>query len=222
MEHVVVELHLLGRVLLAAVLSAAIGLERGMHGRPAGLRTHLLVGSGAALVVVTFLGLIEGLPSESARIAAGVITGIGFLGAGTILRVGDWVRGLTTAASLWFVAGLGIVAGTGLFVLAVGGALTGLAALTVIGRLEHRVRTTIYQTLRVEVTASELDAVRAWLTERCAQGRVRLQPTHWRSSGGGEKIVLTYLVRHRGSLDLARVAEDLSRVKGVRSVRAQI
>ena len=99
-----IELVLLGRVLLAAALSGMIGLEREFHGRPAGLRTHLLVGIGSALVIVTF----EAIPAilaqsgewggmmrvDPGRVAAGIITGIGFLGAGTILRVGDWVRGL--------------------------------------------------------------------------------------------------------------------------------
>ncbi len=132
------------RVLLAAGLSAAIGIEREFHGRPAGLRTHLLVGVGAALVIVAFHAAwaafvggdpaSNGLPAEIGRVAAGVITGIGFLGAGTIIKVGDWVRGLTTAASLWFVATLGIASGLGAFWIAIGG--EGLVTLTF--RIRHR------------------------------------------------------------------------------------
>ena len=130
------ELTLLGRVLLAAALCAAIGIERELHGRPAGLRTHLLVGTGAALLMVSVEAVLalmegEGMPIQGyqvdpGRVAAGIITGIGFLGAGTIIRVGDWVRGLTTAASIWFVAAIGILAGQGLSIIALGGTVTGI------------------------------------------------------------------------------------------------
>ncbi len=120
------------RLLISAVLGAAIGLEREVHGHPAGMRTHLLVSVGSALfTVLSIFGFPapEGAPVDSSRVAAQIVSGIGFLGAGAILRYGRVVRGLTTAASIWAVAALGMASGTGEYVLAAGGTLIILAAL---------------------------------------------------------------------------------------------
>lgn len=101
------------KLFIAIVMSAIIGLEREEKGHPAGLRTHILVGVTAALLVAVFQGFFLG--DGIARMAAAIMTGIGFLGAGTIIVYGKHVRGLTTAASIWAVAGLGIVIGLGYF-----------------------------------------------------------------------------------------------------------
>ena len=105
------------RLLLTTVLAGAIGYERERHGRAAGFRTHILVGVGSCLTMLTGLYLMDALAGKAAvdptRIAAQVISGIGFLGAGTILRFRASVRGLTTAASLWAVGGVGLAAGAG-------------------------------------------------------------------------------------------------------------
>ncbi len=105
----------LWRLGLALVLSAVVGLERSLADKPAGIRTHILVGFGSALfmIVAEFGGL------DAGRAAAGVITGIGFLGAGTIIRERGTVRGLTTAASIWVVAGIGMAAARKLWLLAI-------------------------------------------------------------------------------------------------------
>ncbi len=105
------------RILLAAVLGAAIGYQREKTHKPAGLRTHILISTGAALfTVISGIAFAGGDPS---RIAAGVVTGIGFLGAGTILHRTRFVEGLTTAASIWVVAAIGMAAGSGLYILSV-------------------------------------------------------------------------------------------------------
>ncbi len=105
------------RLVLSAVLSGMIGLERQLHKRTAGLRTHILVSLGSCLIMLTSIYVFdiykEIAQPDPARIAAGVITGIGFLGAGTIIREKEGVRGLTTAASLWVVAGIGLAVGCG-------------------------------------------------------------------------------------------------------------
>jgi len=110
-------MEMIGRLLLTLVLSGLIGLERQAHRRNAGLRTHILVALGSCLIMLTSLYVFdiykERVSLDPARIAAGVITGIGFLGAGTIIRDPEGVRGLTTAASLWVVAGIGLAVGTG-------------------------------------------------------------------------------------------------------------
>jgi putative Mg2+ transporter-C (MgtC) family protein len=105
------------RLLLTVVLSGLIGLERQVHHRDAGLRTHILVALGSCLIMLTSIYVFDiykdKVSMDPARIAAGVITGIGFLGAGTIIREPEKVRGLTTAASLWVVAGIGLAVGIG-------------------------------------------------------------------------------------------------------------
>ena len=105
------------RLVLTVVLSGMIGLERQLHKRTAGLRTHILVSLGSCLIMLTSLYVFdiykEITKIDPSRIAAGVITGIGFLGAGTIIREKEGVRGLTTAASLWVVAGIGLACGCG-------------------------------------------------------------------------------------------------------------
>ncbi len=111
------DLEMLGRLLLTLVLSGLIGLERQVHRRDAGLRTHILVALGSCLIMLTSIYVFDIYKDQVAldpvRIAAGVVTGIGFLGAGTIIREPDGVKGLTTAASLWVVSAIGLAAGIG-------------------------------------------------------------------------------------------------------------
>lgn len=107
------------RLILSVVLSGFIGLERQVHRRTAGLRTHILVCLGSCLTMLTSIYIFDiyksEVPLDPARIAAGVITGVGFLGAGTIINERGGVKGLTTAASLWVVAGIGLAAGCGFY-----------------------------------------------------------------------------------------------------------
>ncbi len=110
------------RIALAFGLGAVLGWERDRAGRPAGLRTHMMVAAGsAAFTLVSIYGFPEpadGLPRDPARVAAQIVSGIGFLGAGTIFRTPNTVRGLTTAASVWLAAAIGMMAGVGMYVLA--------------------------------------------------------------------------------------------------------
>lgn len=115
-------LEVIARLALAVLLGGAIGYQREVSEKPAGLRTHALVALGSALVMVVSIDLESklGLPrTDVTRIAAGVVTGIGFLGAGAIIRQGNIVRGLTTAASIWVVSGVGLAVGGGLYYAAV-------------------------------------------------------------------------------------------------------
>jgi len=118
---------------LAALLGGAIGYERELHGRAAGLRTHILVCVGSALIMLTAEHLWHAYqgraPIDPGRFAAHVVSGIGFLGAGTILQFRASVRGLTTAAGLWAAAGIGLAAGSGFYVGALGATALVLAAL---------------------------------------------------------------------------------------------
>lgn len=141
------QLEAIFRLLLAGILGAVVGYEREAHHRPAGLRTYILVSVGACLFTLVS---IVGFPgSDSARVAAQIVTGIGFIGAGTIIRARAGVRGVTTAAGIWAIAAVGMAAGSGVYLLAVATALGAYAVL---------------QYLRVRVDAkepNETDDVRA-------------------------------------------------------------
>src|SRR5690554_2099366 len=126
------------RLLLSLVLAGLIGLERESLGRPAGFRTHILVGMGSTLIMIVsmyaFLGF--GIDNDPGRIAAQVVSGIGFLGAGTIMREGANIRGLTTAASLWTVAGIGLTVGAGLYFAAIVATILVVLTLVLLNKLE--------------------------------------------------------------------------------------
>ncbi len=133
-------------ILLAIILGGLVGLERELHGRAAGLRTHILVCLGATIITLASTRLYSNfatLTSDSTmrinpgRIAAGIVTGIGFLGAGVILRFENTVRGLTTAACVWFTAGLGITIGIGLRLLACEATFFALIVLFLFGKIEN-------------------------------------------------------------------------------------
>ena len=159
------------RLLLITVIAGAIGYERERHGRAAGFRTHILVGIGSCLIMLTGIYLADSFAGRAeldpTRMAAQVISGIGFLGAGTILRFRASVRGLTTAASLWAVGGVGLAVGAGFLR---GAVLTGLIVMVVLfgfARLERMMRRDWYQTLVIETagTGPELARIRALLAE---------------------------------------------------------
>jgi putative Mg2+ transporter-C (MgtC) family protein len=111
----------IGRVFVAFLLGGLVGFERERIQRPAGLRTHMLVAAGAACFTVASIYGFQGLgvDSDPARLAAQIITGIGFLGAGAIFRTGDTVKGITTASSIWITAAIGILIGAGMIYLAI-------------------------------------------------------------------------------------------------------
>jgi putative Mg2+ transporter-C (MgtC) family protein len=123
------------RLLLAVGLGAAVGLEREYHQKPAGLRTNILIALGSALF--TILSISMGHDSGTAdRIAAQIVTGIGFLGGGAILRSGNTVHGMTTAATIWVNAAIGVAAGMGQYALATATAVLSLVVLGVLPPIE--------------------------------------------------------------------------------------
>ena len=132
------------RLGLAMLIGAIIGIEREFSHRPAGLRTHMLVALGSCVVMITSQMVFcqyrpFGATADPGRLSAQVIAGVGFLGAGTILREGAIVKGLTTAASIWAVACMGIAIGAGYYEIAILAAVFILITLTVFEWLQHRV-----------------------------------------------------------------------------------
>ncbi len=153
------------RIIAAAFFGGLIGLERDIHGRAAGLRTHLLVSVGAALFTIISLYIASNAPeslpdfanvSDPGRIAAQIVTGIGFLGAGAIIKEGFTVRGLTTAASLWIVAAIGMAVGAGFYLIALLTTVVALIALVVLNYFEKFFSKNLYRTLSI-VCAADTD-----------------------------------------------------------------
>jgi len=207
---VATQLDLVGRLLLAAVLAAAIGIEREIHDHPAGIRTHLLVGLGSGLfTVISIVGFpaTDGSSTDPSRVAAQIVTGIGFLGAGAILKYGPTVRGLTTAASLWAAAGIGMAAGAGLPILGLAATVIVLVSLWPLRLLSERVELAVPRRLRVRVQlpdANRLAELFDWLTER------RVEIIHLDSERGEEgRHTLDMILGLPPRTDRARLTAEL-------------
>lgn len=143
MDHVIIQISL--RLIIAMLLGGIIGLEREYRSKDAGFRTHFLVALGAALfTVVSQYGFIDGV-KDTSRVAAQVVSGIGFLGAGLIVFQKNVVRGLTTAAGLWVTAAIGMACGVGMFATAVIAAVLILVGLEVLNKYIPQVGTTNLQ-----------------------------------------------------------------------------
>jgi putative Mg2+ transporter-C (MgtC) family protein len=154
-------------LLVAALLGGIIGLERERSGKPAGFRTHLLICVGAALLTELSIGVAllpdgQGSRGDPGRIAAQIVSGVGFLGAGTIIQARGSVVGLTTAASIWVVAAIGMAIGSRSYVLALGTTALVVVALRLLGRLEERLSGADAQDRTIEV---ELDGGPALLDD---------------------------------------------------------
>lgn len=214
----------IARLLAAAFLSALIGLERERLDRGAGLRTHTLVATASALVMlVSSYGLIGVAKIDSAisldpsRIAAQVVSGIGFLGAGTIILRRNAVRGLTTAASVWAVAGIGLACGAGMFAAAITCTAILLVVLVVLKPVERRMfehkrprQVTVVVRRRLgQVSAIEAQVRAAGIELR----RLSLEPGE-----DGEESRIRLEFRGASNADVGQLAERLQAVPGVRNV----
>jgi len=164
------------KLIAATLLGGLIGLEREVHGRPAGLRTHILVCLGSTLFALTSFN-IAGKLYDPGRITAQIVTGIGFLGAGTIMRQGSVVRGLTTAASIWTIAAIGIAVAIGgdMYFIAIATALLVVFTLYLVPHVESyslRQRNERLLTLVVQETSQSISCVLEILARHGAQIRL--------------------------------------------------
>ena len=159
------QLDLSVRLIVAAALGLAVGFEREIHGHPAGLRTHMLVASGSALFTVLSaygfrdFGANPAAPIDPTRIAAQIVSGIGFLGAGAILKDGIVIRGLTTAASLWATSAVGMAAGAGEYVIAAVATGTILVSLWPINMLAERLHGTAVPEVQLRLSMEHLEGL---------------------------------------------------------------
>jgi putative Mg2+ transporter-C (MgtC) family protein len=213
------------RLFLAAVLAGSVGLERELREREAGLRTHLLVGVGAALFTeVSAYGfhdfLVNGgalVRTDPTRIAAQIVTGIGFLGAGAIIRQGLNVRGLTTAATLWLVAAIGMAVGAGYYsaaAFATIGALLSLGPLRIVAfRVVRRYRGQIDRLL-VQLPTGESPAALVGEVERVG-GRIESMEV----SQEGDRRMVVLDVELPAETDAPQIVSAVAQLEGVLEVR---
>jgi putative Mg2+ transporter-C (MgtC) family protein len=213
---------ILFRLVLAAVLSGMIGFEREFHGRAAGLRTHILLCIGSTLVMLTSMHIFDVYSSrvavDPARIAAGVITGIGFLGAGTIMHSRSSVRGLTTAASLWVVAGLGLAVGSGLYFGAIVTTALTIITLFLFSKLEHvMIRRDWYRTIYIEAKegTDRLKAIRQALTHF----GVEITDFEADRSEDGSNMVLRLGLKLQNTKRAAQILSDIGSLDGVKCAK---
>ena len=212
------------RLVAAVVAGALIGIEREIHAKPAGFRTYIIISLGAALLMILSIYIPQSFPhfqnGDPGRIAAQVVTGIGFLGAGAIFRLGVTVRGLTTAAGIWTTAAIGLVLGAGMF--AIGGIALGLVllALTVLNALEYRlIASTEYRSLLV-VSDRRPGQIRR-ITEVLTRHGV---PTHKLSVSEQleeGRIEIRAVARLEKGIDIREFFSQVEAIEGIRHIEIE-
>jgi putative Mg2+ transporter-C (MgtC) family protein len=209
------DLELLGRLLLAAVLGGAIGAERELNDQAAGLRTHMLLTIGACLFTVISAFGFGGGPRDPSRLAAQIVTGIGFLGGGAIVRHGLTVKGLTTAASIWATASVGVAVGAGRYVLGVGGTALIVGTLFGLRRASsalQRLGVSREELLLVTVPGFDLERI----VDAAREEKVDLRGLDRQEGDGEDRVVLVVKLRPRYRTE--RLVDVLGRLDGVREV----
>ncbi len=211
------QLDLSARLIVAAILGAVIGLEREYHGHPAGIRTHMLVALGSAIFTVLsihgFGQEVDGSRVDPTRIAAQIVSGIGFLGAGAILKDGIVIRGLTTAASLWATAAVGLGAGAGEYVVAIVGSAVILVSLWPINALVERFRGTNVADTQLRVQLERVDLI-GRVSDVLQQHRVEIAGITTQRIGKGSYHVDLSL-RGRRTGDITAALTDVDKIEGV-------
>ena len=210
------DFELLGRLLLAAVLGGAIGAERELNDQAAGLRTHMLLTIGACLfTLVSAYGFGGGVGTDPSRLAAQIVTGIGFLGGGAIVRHGLTVKGLTTAASIWATASVGVAVGAGDYVLGVGGAALVVGTLVGLRRVSATLqRWGVSREEFLLATRPGFDVER--IVEAVRRERVELRGLDREAGRDEDRVVLVVKLRPRYRPD--QLLDVLGRLDGVRQV----
>ena len=214
------------RLLIAAVLGAAIGLEREIHDHPAGMRTHLLVSLGSAIFTeLSIFAFVSppapngSLPTDTSRVAAQIVSGIGFLGAGAILKYGTTVTGLTTAASLWATAAIGMAAAAGAWLVAIVGTAIILASLGPLRWLIQKLRKDSDRTLRLQLGLHALDDLGPVISE-AHRRRLEVVAMDTERLGKGRYEVTLRLALHSGVVR-AEIIESVGKLHGITILSAE-
>jgi putative Mg2+ transporter-C (MgtC) family protein len=222
------EIAMVGRLLLASLLGGLIGLERELHGRPAGFRTHLLVSLGSALFVAVSIYFYKefgqfgaGMPVgvDPGRVAAQVVTGIGFLGAGAIIHEKASIRGLTTAACLWVAAAIGVACGAGMFLISTVVTAIALLSLLALKRVEAVLKKDTYAVVSVlsQDKAGQYERVEE-IVANCGAHTMEMGIERELELG---TVLFSFRVRMSPKNTSCRLVDALSGLDGVRRVKVQ-
>ena len=211
-------------LLVAAGLGSLVGLEREIHGQPAGLRTHMILAVGAALAAILSIAYSQfisnpELPSDPGRIVAQVVSGVGFLGAGAILRFGVTVKGLTTASSLWTTAIIGIASGSGYYHLAAFTAAIVFVILTIINKLETFFLPN-YKTHTLKVTLKDRPGIVNQIKETLTDNKVKLISLN-ASMPDKFSLKLSMIIRKPRELGMDRVINLMNSLDEVDSMEIE-
>ena len=214
------------RLLLASLLGGLIGLEREVHGRPAGFRTHLLVSLGACLFTIASIdfyriyGNLTGtgpVGVDPARVAAQVVTGIGFLGAGAIIKEGASIRGLTTAACLWVAAAVGLACGSGMYHAAIVVTVLAVTSLLLLKKVENKLKRDTY--VSVKVWSADLDGQMAGIEKLITDCQMEVMNVSIEKDVQNESILLEFYVRQSSRELACNLVDNIGAVSGVKKVR---
>ena len=210
------------RLLLAAFISGIIGIEREISNRPAGFRTHMLVTLGATLIMLISVDVFA--DSDPGRLAAQVVSGIGFLGAGTIMRTGNNIVGLTTAASLWVCAGIGLAIGAGYYVGAIATTVIILIILMSTGLLERTILRKRYGS--IELAAVNRPGIIGDIEKLFASYKVSIRSMNVtnveaESLIDGNSMEIHLLVKMPAIIHMDELYRDIYKVSGVFGVSSE-
>ena len=213
------------RILFSFIIGAIVGVERETHNQPAGLRTHILISIGATMVMLisiyipqTFTNFLNGDPG---RIAAQVVSGIGFLGAGAILRFGANVKGLTTAASIWAMAAIGLAIGAGMYLISFIGVVVILFALTIMNVFEKRIFKERFLK-RLEITVRKKNSDLDSLQDIFDQLDIKVVSTGFERNVNESADKVTFLISITPKLNIQKLIDTLEQREGVTSIAVEM
>ena len=221
-----VPLALLVRILVGSCLGGVIGYERDRHGRPAGLRTHMIVALASAtfMVISTHFVYLQHYGREdlvnvdASRIAASIVTGMGFLAGGAIMRTGITVQGLTTAAALWLVGAIGMASGAGMYSVAVFVTFIGVISLTVLRRFEDKddrmSRRRVFLVLGGEGSVGEISS-------KLSEAGATVSAVEYDRHVADKTLTVTLDVRFPHSVRIDRLFEEIEAQRDVRRVKLE-
>lgn len=209
------------RLVLAAVLGGLIGLERESLNKAAGFRTHTLVCLGSCLIMITSIEMSTtfGAGADPARLAAQVVSGIGFLGAGTILHSGFGVRGLTTAASLWVVAAIGLAIGSGRYITAMVTTVIVIVVLVYFSGLEEYIKIKQKKLKRIEVIIADKPGQLGKVSSALGELEVHIRKVEMSESLDDSKIKISLICNIPYNINVLQVRERIEREDGVFDVQ---
>lgn len=208
------------RLALSTLLSGLIGLEREARNQPAGFRTHIVLGVGSTLVMLVSIHMAqEPSGADPSRIAAQVVSGIGFLGAGAIIRIGTSIRGLTTATSLWTVAAIGLAVGSGYYVGAVFTTVLIIVTLSLFGKAERiLLGSKALKVKKLTVLARNLPGIVKKVEGILEEHSISTSNLQIDRTLLDDRLEVRAIIRVPDGLDLGDVTSDLTRIEGVMKV----